>query len=57
MGNPVDDPDPIPAIDPDEPVPDDPGELIEAPEELPPPPVEATPDDPGGDPGNEPAVT
>ncbi len=48
--------DPITGKDPEEPIPDDPGEL-DHPEELPPPPIEATPDDPGGDPGAEPAVT
>jgi hypothetical protein len=38
-------------IVPSEPVPDDPPELLpDATEELPPAPVEATPDDPGGDP-------
>ena len=47
---------PLPGMDPTEPVPDDPGEL-EEPGLLPPPPVEATPDDPGGDPGEEPALT
>ena len=48
-------PEPDPQIDPTEPVPDDPGELLpDAPEPLPPPPVEATPDDPGGDPGGVP---
>ena len=44
-------PEPDPSIDPTEPVPDDPGELLpDAPEPLPPPPIESTPDDPGGDP-------
>ncbi|GAA3168139.1 hypothetical protein GCM10010531_21180 [Blastococcus jejuensis] len=53
MGAPL--PEPDPAIDPDQPVPDDPGELLPgAPEPLPPPPIEATPDDPGGDPGGVP---
>ncbi len=48
-------PEPDPSIDPTEPVPDDPGELLpDAPEPLPPPPIEATPDDPGGDPGGVP---
>ena len=48
-------PGPDPSIDPTEPVPDDPGELLpDAPEPLPPPPIEATPDDPGGDPGGVP---
>jgi len=45
-------------IDPIEPVPDDPAELLpDAPEPLPPAPIEATPDDPGGDRGgvSEPA--
>jgi hypothetical protein len=49
-------PEPVPGMDPEEPVPDDPGELVE-PEALPPPPIETTPDDPGGDPGGEPART
>ena len=45
----------VTAIDPDQPVPDDPGELLpDAPEPLPPPPIEPTPDDPGGDPGGVP---
>ncbi len=53
MVSPVPEPDPI--IDPDEPVPDDPAELLpDAPEPLPPPPIEATPEDPGGDPGGVP---
>jgi hypothetical protein len=44
-----------PEIDPNEPVPDDPAELLpDAPEPLPPPPTESTPDDPGGDPGGVP---
>jgi hypothetical protein len=48
-------PEPDREIDPNEPVPDDPAELLpDAPEPLPPPPVEATPDDPGGDPGGVP---
>jgi hypothetical protein len=48
-------PEPERQIDPDEPVPDDPGELLpDAPQPLPPPPIEATPDDPGGDPGGVP---
>ena len=46
----------IPGMDPDEPIPDTPAEL-EEPEALPAPPIEATPDDPGGDPGEEPART
>ncbi len=48
--------DPVPGLDPTEPVPDDLEEL-DHPEELPPAPIEATPDDPGGDLGGEPAVT
>jgi hypothetical protein len=48
-------PGPGPEIDPDEPVPDDPSELLpDAPEPLPPAPIESTPDDPGGDPGGVP---
>lgn len=48
-------PEPDPIINPNEPVPDDPAELLpDAPEPLPPPPIEATPDDPGGDPGGVP---
>ncbi len=48
-------PEPGREIDPDQPIPDDPGELLpDAPEVLPPPPIESTPDDPGGDPGNVP---
>ena len=48
-------PEPGREIDPDQPVPDDPAELLpDAPEPLPPPPIEATPDDPGGDPGGVP---
>ena len=48
-------PEPQPELDPDQPVPDDPAELLpDAPEPLPPPPIEATPDDPGGDPGGVP---
>ena len=48
-------PEPEPLIDPTQPIPDDPGELLpDAPEPLPPPPIEATPDDPGGDPGGVP---
>ena len=36
-------------------LPNDPAELLpDAPEPLPPPPIEATPDDPGGDPGGVP---
>jgi hypothetical protein len=41
-------------MDPDAPIPDTPAELDE-PETLPAPPIESTPDDPGGDPGEEPA--
>lgn len=53
MVAPIPEPDPI--IDPTEPVPDDPGELLpDAPEPLPPPPIEPSPDDPGGDPGGVP---
>jgi hypothetical protein len=48
-------PEPDPIINPSEPVPDDPAELLpDAPEPLPPAPIEATPDDPGGDPGGVP---
>jgi hypothetical protein len=48
-------PEPDPIIDPGEPVPDDPAELLpDAPEPLPPAPIEATPDDPGGDAGGVP---
>jgi hypothetical protein len=48
-------PEPDPLIDPDQPVPDDPAELLpDAPEPLPPPPIEPTVDDPGGDPGGVP---
>ncbi len=46
--------DPVPGMDPDEPIPDTPAELDE-PDALPAPPVEATPDDPGGDPSGDPA--
>jgi hypothetical protein len=42
-----------PGLDPDEPIPDTPAELDEP--ELPAPPIESTPEDPGGDPGEEPA--
>jgi hypothetical protein len=49
-------PGPVPGMDPDEPIPDTPAEL-EEPESLPAAPIEATPDDPGGDPGEEPART
>jgi hypothetical protein len=42
-----------PGLDPDEPIPDTPAELEEP--ELPAPPIESTPEDPGGDPGEEPA--
>jgi len=42
-------------IDPNEPVPDDPAELLpDAPHPLPPAPIESTPDDPGGDTGGVP---
>ena len=48
-------PEPDPQIDPTEPVPDDPAELLpDVPEPLPPAPIESTPDDPGGDPGGVP---
>lgn len=48
-------PEPDPMIDPNEPVPDDPAELLpDAPEPLPPAPIESTPDDPGGDAGGVP---
>ena len=48
--------DPMPGMDPDEPIPDNPAELTDPdPDTLPPPPIEATPDDPGGDPGEQPA--
>jgi hypothetical protein len=48
-------PEPDREIDPDEPVPDDAAELLpDAPHPLPPAPIEATPDDPGGDPGGVP---
>ena len=48
-------PEPEPLIDPNEPAPDDPGELLpDTPDTLPPPPIESTPDDPGGDPGGVP---
>jgi hypothetical protein len=46
---------PSPEIDPSQPVPDDPAELLpDAPQPLPPAPIESTPDDPGGDPGGVP---
>lgn len=48
-------PDPVPSMDPQQPIPDDPAEL-EQPGALPPPPIESTPEDPGGDPGEEPAL-
>ena len=54
MVEPIRKPDPTPGMDPDEPIPDDPAELTD-PDSLPPAPVEATPDDPGGDPGEQPA--
>ena len=48
-------PRPGPELDPEQPVPDDPAELLpDAPEPLPPAPIESTPDDPGGDPGGVP---
>ncbi len=48
-------PEPDAIIDPNEPVPDDPAELLpDAPEPLPPAPIESTPDDPGGDTGGVP---
>jgi hypothetical protein len=48
-------PGPDPEIDPNVPVPDDAAELLpDAPEPLPPAPIESTPDDPGGDPGGVP---
>ncbi len=48
-------PEPDPIINPDEPVPDDPAELLpDAPEPLPPAPIESTPNDPGGDTGGVP---
>ena len=48
-------PGPDPLLDPDQPVPDDPAELLpDAPQALPPPPIEPTPDDPGGDPAGVP---
>ena len=56
MVDPTGNPRPLPGMDPDEPIPDDPAELDE-PESLPPPPIESTPEDPGGDPGEEPART
>lgn len=53
MVAPVLEPDPM--LDPSEPVPDDPGELLPgAAAPLPPAPIEPTPDDPGGDPGGVP---
>jgi hypothetical protein len=48
-------PEPDREIDPNEPIPDDAAELLpDAPEPLPPAPVESTPEDPGGDPGGVP---
>lgn len=42
-------PEPDPIIDPNEPVPGEPAELLpDAPEPLPPAPIESTLDDPGG---------
>jgi hypothetical protein len=53
MVDPIPEPDPV--IDPNEPVPDDAAELLpDAAEPLPPPPIESTPDDPGGDVGGVP---
>ena len=53
MVSPIPEPDPL--IDPDEPAPDDAGELLpDTPDTLPPAPIESTPDDPGGDPGGVP---
>lgn len=53
MTEPLSEPDPL--LDPDQPVPDDPAELLpDAPEALPPPPIESTPDNPGGDPAGVP---
>ncbi len=46
--------DSVPGLDPEQPIPDDPAELDD-PGLLPAPPIESTPDDPGGDPGEEPA--
>jgi hypothetical protein len=48
------DSDPIPGMDPKAPIPDTPAELDE-PGALPAPPIESTPEDPGGDPGGQPA--
>ncbi len=46
---------PGPIVDRNEPVPDDPAELLpDAPEPLPPAPIDSTPDDPGGDTGGVP---
>ena len=53
MADATGDSDPTPGLDPNEPIPDTPAELDEP--ELPDPPIEATPEDPGGDPGGEPA--
>ena len=53
MVAPLSEPDPI--IDPNQPLPDDPAELLpDAPEPLPPAPIESTPDEPGGDSGGVP---
>jgi hypothetical protein len=44
-------PEPDPMIDPNEPVPNDPAELLaDAPEPLPPAPIESTPNDPAATP-------
>jgi hypothetical protein len=48
--------DPVPGMDPEEPIPDDPAELTE-PDSLPSAPIEATPEDPGGDLGEQRALT
>jgi hypothetical protein len=53
MVEPIPEPDAV--IDPSQPVPDDATELLpDAPEPLPPAPIESTPDDPGGDVGGVP---
>src|SRR4051812_2184499 len=53
MAGPMSTPAPPRGRDRDEPIPDTPAELDEP--ELPAPPIESTPEDPGGDPGEEPA--
>lgn len=53
MADSTGDPEPMPGMDPDEPIPDTPAELDEP--ELPAAPIESTPEDPGGDPGEQPA--